>query len=143
MKNDYLAGFPVVIEIPIQWGEMDAYGHVNNAVFFRFFESARIAFLDKIGFLTAYDELKIGPILHSTSCRFRRALFYPDTILVGARASEVLSDRFVMEYKIFSTAQKEFAAEGTGTVVSFDYTARAKVDLPEMVRAELAALDGA
>lgn len=143
MKNDHLAGFPVVIEIPIQWGEMDAYGHVNNAVFFRFFESARIAFLDKIGFLTAYDELKIGAILHSTSCRFRRALFYPDTILVGARASEVLSDRFVMEYKIFSTAQNDLAAEGTGTVVSFDYTARAKVDLPEMVRAGLAALNGA
>ncbi len=122
---------------------MDAYGHVNNAVFFRFFESARIALFDKIGFLTAYDELKIGAILHSTSCRFRRALFYPDTILVGARASEVLSDRFVMEYKIFSTAQNDLAAEGTGTVVSFDYTARAKVDLPEMVRAGLAALNGA
>ncbi len=140
MTRELLSGFPVVIELPIQWGEMDAYGHVNNTVFFRFFESARIAFLDRCGFLAAYDELEVGAILHSTACRFRRPLFYPDTISVGARASEVLPDRFVMEYKIVSHSQDEVVAEGTGTVVSFDYNTRSKTDLPEMVREGLAGL---
>ncbi len=140
MTRDLLSGFPVVIELPIQWGEMDAYGHVNNTVFFRFFESARITLLDRCGFLAAYDELEVGAILHSTACRFRRPLFYPDTISVGARASEVLPDRFVMEYKIVSHSQNEVVAEGTGTVVSFDYNTRSKTDLPEMVREGLARL---
>ena len=140
MTRELLSGFPVVIELPIQWGEMDAYGHVNNTVFFRFFESARIAFLDRCGFLAAYDELQVGAILHSTACRFRRPLLYPDTISVGARASEVLPDRFVMEYKIVSHSQDEVVAEGTGTVVSFDYNTRSKTDLPEMVREGLAGL---
>ena len=112
MHDGLLDGFPVVIELPIQWGEMDAYGHVNNTVFFRFFESARIAFLDRCGFLGAYEELKVGAILHSTSCRFRRPLFYPDTISIGARATEVAEDRFVMEYKIVSHAQNAVAADG-------------------------------
>ena len=40
-----LAGWPVIVEIPVQWGELDAYGHVNNTVFFRWFESARIHIL--------------------------------------------------------------------------------------------------
>lgn len=141
MTRELLSGFPVVIELPIQWGEMDAYGHVNNTVFFRFFESARIAFLDRCGFLAAHGKLEVGAILHSTACRFRRPLFYPDTISVGARASEVLTDRFIMEYKIVSHSQDEVVAEGTGTVVSFDYTTRSKTDLPEMVREGLARLD--
>ena len=140
MTHEQLARFPIVVELPIQWGEMDAYGHVNNTVFFRFFESARIAFLDRCGFLRAYNELKVGPILHSTACRFRRPLFYPDTISVGARTSEVSLDRFVMEYKIVSHSQNEVVAEGDGVVVSFDYNKGSKSDLPEMVRKGLAGL---
>ncbi len=140
MSNDSLAKFPVVIEIPVQWGEMDAYGHVNNTVVFRFFESARIAFLGKCNFIRAYHELKIGAILHSTACRFRQPLYYPDTVRIGARVTQTQTDRFEMEYLVFSTSQQTVAAEGTATVVSFDYNERAKTSLPEMVVAGLAEL---
>ncbi len=140
MSNDSLAKFPVVIEIPVQWGEMDAYGHVNNTVVFRFFESARIAFLEECNFIRAYDELKIGAILHSTACRFRQPLYYPDTVRIGARVTQIQTDRFDMEYVVFSTSQQTVAAEGTATVVSFDYNKRAKTSLPEMVVAGLAKL---
>ena len=140
VSHDSLRAFPVVIEIPVQWGEMDAYGHVNNTVFFRFFESARIAFLERCGFLRSYDEVEIGAILHSTSCRFLLPLFYPDTVLVGARAEAIDFDRFVMEYRVFSTAQNAVAADGEGTVVSFDYRNRSKAELPQMVREGLDAL---
>jgi acyl-CoA thioester hydrolase len=142
MSHKHLEGFPIVVELPVQWGEMDAYGHLNNTVIFRFFESARVAFLDRCNFLAAYDELKVGAILHSTSCRFRLPLYYPDTVLVGTRATEILEDRFIMEYKVISTLQDAVAAEGTGTVVAFDYAAHAKTPLPEMVRRGLAELDG-
>ena len=136
-----LDGFPVVVSIPVQWGEMDAYGHLNNTVFFRYFETARIEFLRLCGFLEAYEELKVGAILHSTSCRFRLALFYPDTIEVGGRATEIGEDRFVMEYRVVSLDQNGIAAEGTGTVVSFDYTDHQKTPIPESVRARLVSLD--
>lgn len=46
-----LEGFPVVIELPVVWGEMDAFAHVNNVVYFRYFESARIAYLERINCL--------------------------------------------------------------------------------------------
>jgi len=132
-----LDGFPAVVSIPVQWGEMDAYGHVNNTVFFRYFETARIEFLRLCGFLQAYEELKIGAILHSTSCRFRLPLFFPDTIEVGGRAREIGEDRFVMEYRVVSLDQNGTAAEGTGTIVSFDYGRRAKASIPTYVLEKL------
>ena len=133
MSEELLAGFPVVIRIPVQWGEMDAYGHVNNTVFFRYFESARIVFLERCRFIEAYDRDKVGAILHSTSCRFRRPLFYPDTAIVATRASEVGEDRFTMEYLMISESADAIAAEGSGIIVSFDYVNRKPVPIPDYV----------
>ena len=133
MSEELLAGYPVVIRIPVQWGEMDAYGHVNNTVFFRYFESARIVFLERCRFIEAYDRDKVGAILHSTSCRFRRPLFYPDTAIVATRASDVGEDRFTMEYLMVSESADAVAAEGSGIVVSFDYVNRKPVPIPDYV----------
>jgi acyl-CoA thioester hydrolase len=137
-----VADFPVVVRLPVHWGEMDAYGHVNNTVFFRYFETARIAFLDRCGFLAAYDRDRIGAILHSTDCRFRRPLIFPDEVLVGARTLDVAEDRFTMGYRIVSLAQDAVAADGTGIVVAYDYRANAKVALPDDVRRGVEALRG-
>lgn len=136
-----LEGFPATIEIPVQWGDMDAYGHVNNTVYFRYFESARIEYLDLCGFLESFESRGVGAILHSTSCRFRRALTYPDSVLVGGRAAEVAEDRFVMEYRIVSVDQEALVAEGDGVVVSFDYEQGTKTALPEDVRRRIEALE--
>jgi acyl-CoA thioester hydrolase len=129
-----LAQFPVIVRAIVHWGEMDAYGHLNNTVFFRFFETARMAYLERCGFLATYDRDRIGAILHSTDCRFRAPLFYPDEVLIGARVLDLGSDRFTMGYRVVSVGQNRTAAEGTGTIVSYDYTAGKKTELPEEVR---------
>ena len=141
MSHEALADYPVIFRIPVQWGEMDAYGHVNNTVLFRYFESARILYLDKVGFLEAYDKNKIGAILHSTTCRFRLPLFYPDTAIVGARATDVEEDRFTMQYRVFSETQDAVAADGEGVVVSYDYGKNRKAPLPDAVRAGIERLE--
>ena len=141
MSEDLLAGYPVIVRIPVQWGDMDAYGHVNNTVFFRYFESARVDYLVRCGFVDAYDNDKIGAILHSTYCRFRKPLFYPDTALVGARATEVMDDRFTLEYKLVSDSQNTLAAEGTSIVVSLNYVTREIVPIPGFVRDRIAQLE--
>ncbi len=132
--EEELSGFPVRVEIPVQWGEMDAYDHVNNVVFFRYFESARVEYLERCGFNDSYREERVGAILHSTSCRFRRALVYPDRVSVGTRVTEMEDDRFTMRYRVVSHEQDEVVAEGEGVVVSFDYEAGAKTPIPESVR---------
>lgn len=133
MNHPDLAGFPVVVEHDIAWGDMDAYQHVNNVVYFRYFENARIPWLDKVGWDTIEVD-GIGPILHSTSARYRRALTYPDRILIGVRAIEVQLDRATVEYRIVSTKLNALAADGQAVIVSYDYSASEKCPIPESVR---------
>ena len=137
MNHELLEDFPVVLQIPVAWGDMDAFGHVNNTMFFRYFESARIAFLDRIGFR---GDDGPGPILASTQCRFRRPVAYPDTVLVGARVTELGDDRFTHEYRLVSLALDDVAAEGAGVIVAYDYAAAAKCKIPADVRARIEAL---
>ncbi len=137
-----LDDFPVVVEVAVRWADMDAFGHVNNTLVFRYFESARIVYLERCGFERSYEETRIGPILHSTSCRFRRQLFYPDTILVGARTIELHEDRFMTEYRALSASQDAVASEGSSIVVSYDYNEARKAPIPETVRALIVELDG-
>jgi acyl-CoA thioester hydrolase len=136
-----LAGFVVVTEIPVAWAEMDAFGVVNHAVIFRYFEDARIPYLDAIGFRTL-EERPVGPILSETRGRFRRPIRYPARLLSGARVSELLPDRFRMEYRVVDAASGELLAEGDATVVSFDYQAGRKVPVPEDVAARIRQLEG-
>jgi acyl-CoA thioester hydrolase len=93
-----------------------------------------MAYLEQCGFLATYERGRIGAILHSTDCRFRLPLFYPDEVLIGARVLDTSADRFRMGYRVVSVGQNRVAAEGTGLIVAYDYTAGRKTELPETVR---------
>ncbi len=142
--------WPVVISIPVAWGEMDAFGHVNNVTYFRYFESARLAYFQAVGFLGTESTENppgsaptgIGPILAHTECRFRIPLTWPDSLKVGARVVDVGTDRFTMAYAVFVEATGDLAAEGSGRLVSFDYQAGVKAPLPANVVARIRALEG-
>lgn len=140
-RAGHLEDFPATVRIPVQWGDMDAYGHVNNTVYFRYFESARIEYLDLCGMLESYESRGVGAILHSTFCRFRRALTFPDEVVVGGRVAEVGEDRFVMAYRVVSSGQDAVVAEGEGVVVCFDYGEGGKTPLPKEVRRRIASLE--
>ncbi len=140
--SQHLDGFPVVIEIPVAWGEMDAMGHVNNIVYFRYCESARVAYFERTGFLQVMAETGVGPILASTRCDFRKALTYPDTVTVGVRVNWMKADRFEHEYRIVSQKTGQVAAEAFGVVVSYDYRAGRKAPIPDSVRQAMETLEG-
>ena len=129
-----LASYPVIIQMPVAWGEMDAFGHVNNIVYFRYFESARIAYLERIRGIEYMKETNIGPILASTQCRFRAPLTYPDTVSVGTRIHSIEGDRFTMDYCVVSHNLQKVAAEGDGLVVIFDYAQNKKTTQPDVLR---------
>lgn len=136
-----LAGFSVVIPISVAWGEMDAFGHVNNVVYFRYFESARIAYFERLQMLSYMQESGIGPIVASLQCRFRAPLTYPDTLSVGVRAHSLEADRFMMDYCIISHKLGKVAAEGGGLVVMYDYKALTKAPIPALLRERILALE--
>ena len=132
---------PVVIETPIAWGQMDAFQHLNNTTYFRFFESGRIAYFERLNFLEYMEETGIGPILASTSCRFKIPLTYPDTVSIGTRVSEVQADRFTMDYYVVSHKHQKVAAEGTGLIVCFNYRENKKAPIPSELRERITQLE--
>jgi acyl-CoA thioester hydrolase len=121
---------------------MDAFAHVNNTVFFRWFETGRIAFLKAIDFTGGGLSGGVGPILAATGCRFRRPVEFPDTVTVAVRTTAVEDDRFTHAYRVLSRATGEVVAEGEGVVVSYDYGARRRAPIPAPVRAAIAELTG-
>ena len=134
MNHPDLAGFPVVVEQDVAWGEMDAYQHVNNVVYFRYFENARIPWLDRIGWMKLREAEGLGPIIASTSARYRRPVSFPDRIFVGVRAKAVEFDRVTIEYRLVSAKWNAIAADGEAVVVSYDYRAGKKCPIPESVK---------
>jgi acyl-CoA thioester hydrolase len=136
-----LPGYPVAIEIPVAWGEMDAFQHVNNVAYFRYFESVRIAYFERADALADMARSGQGPILAETSCRYRLPLTYPDRLTAGARVSAVGEDRFTMEYAVASAKAGRIAAEGEAVVVWYDYRSRTKAPLPAALRARIEALE--
>jgi len=141
-RSELLAGFPVVVQLPILWGDMDAFGHVNNTLPIRWFESSRVAYLEAARVAHRMTSRAVGPILASVTCHYRRQLIYPDTIAVAARVARLGRTSITMAHKIYSHALDAVAAEGESVVAMFDYTAQRPVRVPDELRAAMETLEG-
>ena len=150
---------PVSITIPVAWGEMDAFGHVNNAVYFRYLESARIEFLRRArwfahspsshetGTTGGADFESVGVILHSVQARFRAPVTFPDTLRVSSKLLSIETDRFTLGHEIWSEKLGLVAATGSGIIVAYRYPTRTgergeKAPIPEQMRRAILALSG-
>jgi acyl-CoA thioester hydrolase len=132
--EDLLKDFPVVTEVQVAWGEMDALQHVNNAVYFRYFESARLEYFKRIKLLVNIAQSQVGPVLGETSCRYKLPITYPDTLVIGSKIVDLQEDRFTMEYQIVSKKLGKVSTIGKATCVMFDFKNNTKTNLPDEVK---------
>ncbi len=139
--NELLAEYPVVIEQVVDWGDMDAFQHVNNVVYFRYFENARVVYFAKLDWVAYLDQTGIGPIVSTAVARFRRPVTHPDTLLVGVRVSNILHDRYLMQYRIVSQRHNIITTEGETEVVTYHYQERKKVAIPEELRKRIQSIE--
>jgi len=138
---DALDDFRVVIDQPVAWGDMDSFGHVNNVVYFRYFENARVEYFRRIGWWDYMAATGVGPIVASTQARFRRPVDYPDTLLAGAKVISFGTDRFTIRHVLVSRKSGEMVTEGDAVIVSFDYRGNIKVDVPDELRRRIEELE--
>ncbi|MEM5787839.1 MAG: thioesterase family protein [Syntrophobacteraceae bacterium] len=136
-----LEDFPVIIDVAVAWGEMDSFKHVNNTVYFRWFESSRIAYFRRIGLWELREATGIGPILSSAQCRFRIPLTFPDTVSIGARVKEIGEDRLIMECRVVSHSYSRVAAEGNSVIVIYNYNSQRKASVPAEVKKSILDLE--
>jgi len=140
--DDPLADFPVTIGLPVQWGDQDAFRHVNNTVYLRWFESSRVEYTRRVGLWEMPDHGEIGPILASIRCDYRRPLTYPDAVRVGTRAVQVGRTSFTLEHRVVGESAKAVAAEGSAVLVLYDYARSEPCPIPDRVREAIRALEG-
>src|SRR5688572_33019342 len=123
-----------VERIAIRWGDMDAMGHVNNTVYFRFMEQARIAWFEALvppG--TAWRTN--GIVIVNASCNFKRALNYPGTLEVKVLVGAPGGSSVPTFYELW--LEDELHADGAATVVFIDMQAQRPVRIPERIRSLL------
>ncbi len=130
--------FPIEVKQAVAWGEMDAFEHVNNVTYFRYYENVRIAYFDALDYMAFGDE---GPILANISCQFLKPLVYPDNITIKASVSEMRNTSFKMIYELHSE-RLGLAATGESIIVHFDYKKGLKAAIPTALKQQIEALEG-
>ncbi len=117
--------------IPLRWGDMDAFGHVNNTLYLRYCEEARFQWLAHAGI-----ELSANcyPVIVTASCTFKRPLVYPETVRVDCYAADPGNSSFMAYYRIYTGAEpKDPAAEAGSKIVWLDGEGKSR-PLPDKVR---------
>jgi len=129
------------MRMSVRWGDMDAMGHVNNTVYFRYIETARIAWLEQVGALP--DPARSGPALVNAQCSFLKQLKYPAEIEVTSWVGPPGRSSFEVSHQIrlvdADGAAGALHAEGAAKIVWVDFAAEKSVPLPEEIRSLLPA----
>ncbi|MDX1906551.1 MAG: thioesterase family protein [Bacteroidia bacterium] len=138
--QELLREYPHHCQITVQWCDMDANQHVNNAVYPSWSEHARIQY-----FIRMEQEMAPGitltPILGELTCKYIFPATFPDTIWMGTRSYQFLADRFLMETLMVSQRHERVVARVRATLVNYDYTHLVKAPLPEGLEAALLAFE--
>jgi len=124
------------LQIPVRWGDMDALGHVNNTVYFRYAEQARIDWLESLGFadIVNVDE---GPVIINASCTFLKPITYPATVevstLIGKPGRSSLPTYYEMRC-VGAGDENTLYAEGAAKVVWWNPRTGKSLTLPDFIR---------
>jgi acyl-CoA thioester hydrolase len=142
-----MEGYRHVVPITVRFRDIDAMGHVNNAVFFTYMETARVEYVFNVVFSPkgSYGDIKgrnlteMGLILAQISCQFKAPIFYGQLVEVGTRVREMRNSSFIIEHRI--EADGQLAALAEGVMVYYDYQAGESVRIPDEVRARVGAFE--
>ena len=132
--SNSLPDFPAVATIPVQWGDQDLFKHVNNAVYFRWFESSRVEYWHKSGLFDALEVSGFGPILASVTCNYKRQIKFPDTVLIGTKVEKLGISSVTLSHDVFSESNNAVSATGKSVIVLFDYAAQHPVPIADEYR---------
>lgn len=124
------------MEIPIRWGDMDAMGHVNNTIYFRYLEISRVEWLQSLG--APPDPAGEGPVIVNAFCNFYKQLEFPGTLLAKHYVANPGRSSFDAFVTLERAEQPGFVhAAGGATTVWVDFRQQKSLPLPDWLRAAL------
>ena len=128
------------MELRIDWSEIDAFGHVNNLSILKYVQAARVNYLEIIGLMQMQATIKIGPILASTTCQFRKPLFYPGQVTIYTNVDNVKNSSFHVQHQIIND-KKELVAEAQDIIVFYDFNKNTKLTISDEIKEKIAELE--
>lgn len=132
-----IENFPITHEQKVAWGDMDAFRHVNNVMYYRYMESARIEYFDHLNIFSH----EVNTVVASSQCKYLSPVVYPDTLYIGAKVVELRNSAFRMEYHLFSQAQNAVVALGEAVVVCVDKVEAKKTPVPSEIKMAIITLE--
>lgn len=120
--------------IPVRWGDMDAYQHVNNTIYFRYCEQARVEWSEGIG-LPVRTDAGEGIVIVNAACTFLIPVVYPATVIVEMFAGEPGRSSVMTWYELRVEGDDRLYAEGSSKVVWMSHTTGKSVPMPDELRA--------
>jgi len=130
-----MEGFPFVHREPVRFGDLDAMGHVNNALYLTYIESARIAFLLGLGLVRGLDELAI--VVARIEIDFRSPVRIGEAVEIGVRTGGFGRKSFELEYRL--EVDSRLVADARSVCASYDYARREATTIPDTWRERLVA----
>lgn len=131
--------FRYIEKIPVRFRDMDALGHVNNAVYVTYLEIARIGYYRQ---LTGRSNPEIGMIIARIECDYRSPAFLGETVLVACGTTALGNSSTTMAYRLTDEASGRLIAEGKSVQVAYDYEANRPVPLPDELRRAIVEFEG-
>jgi acyl-CoA thioester hydrolase len=128
-----------ITQVPIRWGDMDVYEHVNNTIYFRYAEQARIEWMENLGHRLSLSQTQ-GPVIVNASCTFLVPLTYPGTVEVRMLIGPLGRSSVETYYEMRMVGEDRLYADGAAKVVWIDLETGKSCPLPDALR-ELIASD--
>ncbi|HRK36121.1 MAG TPA: thioesterase family protein, partial [Candidatus Hydrogenedentes bacterium] len=126
--------YKLLVPITVRWGDMDAYGHVNNAKFSTYFETARMKFFESVRLLDHREHERHAPAIVSATVNFRQQVHYPAELEAGIHCVKVGTKSFTLEHHLFRAGTNEVVADGISVMAWVDYAAGKAIALPETLK---------
>ncbi len=136
MERRMRDAYPCWRDLPTRWSDNDIYGHVNNATYYGFFDTAVNCFLIEEAGLDIHAGKVIGLVVE-TGCNYFAPLAYPEIIEAGLRVARIGNSSVRYELGLFSQGNAEPAAQGHFVHVYVDEASRRPVSLPDRMRTAL------
>jgi acyl-CoA thioester hydrolase len=133
--------FPLELKLRIDWSELDLFGHVNNVMFMKYVQAARVNYWEQSGIYHEFKENKIGPMLVSTACQFKKQLMYPGEVTIRSGMEFIKNTSFSIHHKIFDQ-HGDVVAEAQDVIVMFDFNKNEKTAVPQVMRDAAALIEG-
>lgn len=133
--------YPITITLRIDWCDLDIFKHVNNVMYFKYIQTARVNYWEQSKLVSMYEEDGIIPMLLSTQCRYIKPMYYPGDVTVKSSITYIKNSSFGLSHLLFDH-HGDLVAEAQDVMVLLNEKTQQKVTVPDEIRAHIKSIEG-